>query len=246
MAKLGEIDYIRRAGPKEREHILNKPFSEPMCGYLLSDIGTIMRLLPAPPATLLDLGAGSGWTSCLFALTGYQVTAQDISPDMVELIELNKKRYGATMLTPIVSDYESLDFDEEFDCAVFYDSLHHAEEEQAALTSVYRALKPNGVVITAEPGTGQSQTPEALRAVQEFGVTEKDMPVAAVIDTAEKIGFRCTGVFERRFEPKPLIHAETLRTYRGAYGFISASLREMSWRLKGGHLTEGHYVVLQK
>lgn len=44
---------------------------------------TLRRLLPAPPATVLDMGAGTGFLSMLLAGQGYLVTAADISPGML-------------------------------------------------------------------------------------------------------------------------------------------------------------------
>jgi hypothetical protein len=44
-----------------------KPFSEPGRDQLLVEIGIIMGLLPQPPARLLELGSGTGWTSRFFA-----------------------------------------------------------------------------------------------------------------------------------------------------------------------------------
>jgi SAM-dependent methyltransferase len=44
---------------------------------------TLRRLLPDPPATVLDVGAGTGFLSLLLASQGYQVTALDFSPGML-------------------------------------------------------------------------------------------------------------------------------------------------------------------
>ena len=44
---------------------------------------TLRRLLPAPPAAVLDMGAGTGFLSLLLAAQGYQVTAADFAPAML-------------------------------------------------------------------------------------------------------------------------------------------------------------------
>jgi hypothetical protein len=72
---------------------------------------------------------------------------------------------------------------------VFYDSLHHAVDESAALRAVYRALKPGGVCITSEPGTGHANSRDAQEAVRKFGVTERDMPPHRIMRVAKQIGF---------------------------------------------------------
>ena len=135
--KQGEIDYMKNIGDEGAQAAFDKPFSHFTCSKNLVDLGIIMALLPPPPARLLDLGCGTGWTSAFFARRGYRVTGQDIAPDMIQYAERNRARYEAADLDFVLSDYESLNFTEPFDCAVFYDSLHHAVDERAALQSVY-------------------------------------------------------------------------------------------------------------
>jgi SAM-dependent methyltransferase len=187
--KQGEIDYMQKIGEEGALGAYDKPFSHFTCSKNLVDLGIIMALLPQPPARLLDLGCGTGWTSAFFARRGYRVTGQDIAPDMIRFAERNRARYEARDLDFVVSDYESLNFAEPFDCAVFYDSLHHAVDERAALTSVFRALRPGGVLITHEPGAGHSKSPDSIRAMELYGVTEKDMPPSHIRDLGREIGF---------------------------------------------------------
>lgn len=187
--KEGEIDYMKNIGDEGAQAAFDKPFSHFTCSKNLVDLGIIMALLPPPPARLLDLGCGTGWTSAFFARRGYRVTGQDIAPDMIQFAERNRSRYEAQSLDFVLSDYESLSFEEPFDCAVFYDSLHHAVDERAALESVFRALRPGGVLITHEPGAGHSKSPDSIRAMQLYGVTEKDMPPWHIRDVCLSIGY---------------------------------------------------------
>lgn len=204
MPKAGEITYLQKLGLCGQQHALNKPFSDEACWRYLIDIGSIMTLLPAPPARLLDLGVGTGWTSVFFARRGYDVIGQDIAADMVALAEKNKQQYGIESLRFVLGDYEDLDFSSEFDCAVFYDSLHHAENECSAIASVYRALKPGGVCLTLEPGEGHAVQPTSLDAMKKFGVTEKDMPPSLIIEAGRAAGFREFDIFSRPHEPEPI------------------------------------------
>lgn len=190
MPKQGEIDYVRRLVPAEVVHAVNKPFSDPHCGQYLVELGTILDLLPEPPARVLDVGCGTGWTSCFLARRGYRVTGVDIAADMIHHANLNKTSYAANHLDFRVCDYEDLDFVEEFDGAVFFDSLHHALSEEDALRSVYRALKPGGVCITSEPGRGHARSEHAVNAIARFNVTERDMPPRRIIRAATRAGFR--------------------------------------------------------
>ncbi len=197
MSKQAEIDYIDNIGTDGMYHALNKPYSDPRCGIYFLDIGNLFLLLPPPPARLLDLGVGTGWTSVLFARKGYEVVGQDIAPAMIELAQQNKQAAALNNVNFIVNDYETLDMPEQFDCAVFYDSLHHAVDEQAALRAVCKALRPGGICITVEPGKGHHLSQETQHAVERYGVTEKEMPAYKIVQLGKQTGFNRAQIFQR-------------------------------------------------
>ncbi|MHB9155615.1 MAG: class I SAM-dependent methyltransferase, partial [Endomicrobiales bacterium] len=124
MVKQGEKEYFRNIGQEGITHSINKPYSDDKCAEYLMEIGLIMGLLPSPPARLLDLGCGTGWTSFFFARRGYSVTGQDISADAIDCANKTKVReLLGEAPTFIECDYEQMRYADEFDCAVFYDSL---------------------------------------------------------------------------------------------------------------------------
>lgn len=189
MTKLAEQSYLSKLSELGRWHAMHKPFSDPSVGIYLVAMGVIFTLLPRPPGRLLDLGCGTGWTSAFFARAGYAVTGQDIAPDMIQAAcEMHDTR-ALPNLGFVCNDYESMTFENEFDCAVFFDSLHHCDDEAAALAAVYRALKPGGVLVTHEPGAGHSRHPDSVRAREQFGVNERDMPPNLILAAARRAGF---------------------------------------------------------
>jgi len=190
MSKEGEINYFRNLGKYGKIHAVNKPFSDRLCGEMLAEIGSIMSLLPSPPAKLLDLGCGAGWTSIFFAKRGYEVVGVDISKEKIHYANLNKKKEKIDNLSFGIYDYENMNFDSEFDCAVFFDSLHHSINEKKALQSVYKALKPGGVVVISEPGRGHSKSSKSIEVVKKYSVTEKDILPKQVVKIGKKIGFK--------------------------------------------------------
>jgi ubiquinone/menaquinone biosynthesis C-methylase UbiE len=239
MAKKGEIDYLKLIGPEGREHALNKPFSDPQCGLYLRDLGTILSLLPPPPARLLDLGVGTGWTSIFFARRGYEVVGQDISEDMISLARVNQARNGVENVTFVVGDYEELHLPGPFDCAVFYDSLHHAVDEEKALSSAYVALRPGGLCVTVEPGAGHTRSPESQKAVETYGVTEKDMPPRRILRAAKKAGFGRFKIYLRPVEP---VEIGSFLTSREARELLKRAVKAVA----GRNLLGGNVVVMIK
>jgi SAM-dependent methyltransferase len=232
MPKLGEVDYLKTAGAAGAAHIRNKPFSDAACGRYLGDLGLVLELLPPPPARLLDLGVGSGWTSLFLARRGYEVVGRDICPDMIALAEENRDRQGVEGVAFEVGDYEHGSSSRVFDAVLFYDALHHAENECAALAASFAALRPGGVCVTVEPGEGHAAA--SVEAVERFGVTEKDMPPHHVISVACAVGFREFRVYARSSEPKLLLTAEpeglprlagTLNRWQSALGFAAKAAR---------------------
>jgi SAM-dependent methyltransferase len=168
MGKAGEIAYLRNIGKDGVRHAANRPFSDVNCGQYLIDIGTVMSLLPRPPARLLDLGCGTGWTSLMFAKAGYEVVGVDISSDMLDQAEQVQLNSGLENVSFRECDYD----------------------ERLALQRAFQALKTGGVCVTSEPGDGHQQSPHAVDAVRRFGVTEKDMPPNKIAALGSEIGFR--------------------------------------------------------
>jgi SAM-dependent methyltransferase len=241
VAKEDEIAYIERLGPLGREHALNKPWSDVDRGRYLQEIGALITLLPQPPARVLDLGAGSGWTSCLLALSGYRVTSTDIAPEMVVMQTENAARYHVQLESSIVSDFESLTFDNEFDVVIFYDCLHHSENEVAALRSAYRALKPGGICVTLEPGEGHHMAELSMSAMKHLGVTERDMPPSTIVDAARRVGFASHAVHERPLDPL-LVTTGRWPTW----STVVTLFKRFVGRATPIVMRRGHFVVLTK
>lgn len=194
MTKQSEIDYFAKMDAAGRAFAAGKPFTADQRGNYLIDIGQILALIRPPPARLLDLGCGSGWTTAFFARSGYTATGVDVAPEAIRIALEIHAGSGAIFR---VADMEQLPFTAEFDVAVYYDSLHHADDECAALRAVWKALAPGGELVLVEPGRGQASSDLALRAQEQFGVTEKDMPPARTAPLIKAAGFNSVRVFPR-------------------------------------------------
>jgi SAM-dependent methyltransferase len=195
MGKRSEIEYVKNVVRVENvdadvftTYLQKKPFSDRAVARYLMDMSQILSFLPPPPAKVLDLGVGSGWTSEIFAWCGYEVTGLDISPDLIAIAQ-------AKLAPDLKLAFATYDYEDELpfagvDAVVMYDSLHHAENETLVIKRAHAALRQEGVFVCIEPGTGHSATQDTQAAVRNYGVTEKDMPFMCVSRLLRDAGFR--------------------------------------------------------
>ena len=228
MAKANEIAYVEEVARRNnvpladfQTYLLNKPFSDPRCHEYLMDAAQIMKFLPPAPAKVLDVGVGSGWTSEIFARSGYQVTGLDISSDMIDIA-----RRRDCNVQFLVADYEAGPISGVFDGAVIYDALHHSENEYLVIKNIYEALAPGGVLVTIEPGSGHSTAPYSLAAVAKYGTTEKDMPYRLQKKHMKRAGFASIKQYPRTVtRGDSLFHCltETVRLALGSSSVVVAT-----------------------
>jgi SAM-dependent methyltransferase len=221
MSKQGEIEYADRIGDAGRAHLRGKPFSDSSCSTLLFSMAAVIGALPRPPADVLDCGVGGGWTSRFLARAGYRVVGIDIAPKMIELAEEDRLADGLQNLSFQVAEYETLAFKEQFDAVLFFDCLHHAADERAAIASAARALRPGGVLVTHEPGEGHAKNATSKDAMAKWDVTEKDLPPNLIISLGEAAGLRL-----KRLLPNPVL----VERVAFAPNWIPKSAKEFSAR----------------
>ena len=223
--KAGEKTYYERLGPEGRRHARAKPFSDADCGKYLCNLGALLLLLEPPPRSVLDFGCGAGWSSLFLARAGYDVLGVDISAGAIADAQAAAAEGGVARAQFLAADYEGFEAGRLFDYVLFYDALHHAEDEQAAVAAAYRSLKPGGVMFAFEPGRGHSRSAKARHAVSAFGVHEKDMPPSYVWRLGRRAGFR-------RATFLPLPHEGNKDVYRRDYLRASGGVKlrlEKAW-----------------
>ncbi|MEM7544396.1 MAG: methyltransferase domain-containing protein [Pseudomonadota bacterium] len=110
--------------------------------------GPVMELLdPQPGERILDLGCGDGPIAKALSDMGCDVTGVDASADMVA----GARARGVDSL---VADGHDMTFVEEFDAVFSNAALHWMTQPDAAIASVYRALKPGGRFVAEQGGQG--------------------------------------------------------------------------------------------
>lgn len=119
---------------------------------------TLRRLLPAPPASVLDMGAGTGFLSLLMAAQGYQVTAADFSPGMLARL---KAKAAARELAITVAETDALHPPEGHFDAVVERHLIWTLPDPAAALAAWHAVAPDGRLVLLE-GTWDGRRTSAL------------------------------------------------------------------------------------
>ncbi len=107
------------------------------------------RFLPRPPASVLDLGCGTGSHAFLLADRGHRVTGIDASPGMLRVARA--KARGRRNPTFRRADMRSFDLGRRFDAAICMDgAFTHLLTDRdlvAHLRAVRRHLRPGGVYV---------------------------------------------------------------------------------------------------
>jgi ubiquinone/menaquinone biosynthesis C-methylase UbiE len=103
----------------------------------------------------LEIGSGTGYFSLNLVQLGLieRLTATDISPGMLEQLAATAATLGLEHVTTIVTEAETLPFDDEsFDLVLGHAVLHHIPDLDRAFAEFKRVLRPGGrIVFAGEP-----------------------------------------------------------------------------------------------
>jgi SAM-dependent methyltransferase len=108
---------------------------------------TLRRLLPPPPARVLDVGAGTGFLSLQLAALGYSVTALDLSPGMLAKLRDAAGRLGLDL--ELVEGPADRPPDGPFDAVTERHLLWVLPDAVAALEA-WRKVAPDGRLVVFE------------------------------------------------------------------------------------------------
>ena len=193
--KNNEIKYVDNLTADEKRWLSTKPFGN--FNYQESlirirDFSYIIELLSlqnSKSLSLLDLGCGPGWTSIMLAKLGLDVTAVDISKDMISIAKANAQK-DHLKVTFEVDDIEEVNFRNKFDRVLLYDALHHCPNELKVIKNAYEALKPGGIILVIEPNKRHGYDKSAQKTATRFGVLEKGYSPHYLKKEMRKTGFK--------------------------------------------------------
>jgi SAM-dependent methyltransferase len=96
----------------------------------------VARALPAPPARILEVGAGAGELAAELAARGYDVVAIDPASDGTPVVPVPLHELDAP--------------DASFDAAVAVVSLHHVEPLAESVRRLAEVVRPGGALVVDE------------------------------------------------------------------------------------------------
>lgn len=150
---------------KATEIQMRKPFwdAKSTAGYLGDYVRLANHLQSLglnPPARLLELGCGTGWTAEFLATTGFDVTGtslvqEDIDDARKRIDSLRAKGLKCSLrfeAAPMESVSEAVGPRSYYDGVFVFEALHHAFDWRQSLRSAQECLKPGGwLLICGEP-----------------------------------------------------------------------------------------------
>lgn len=178
------------------------PYNHPSPGGLALHLQRLSRALSfaSPPrgGTLLDMGCGWGLSSELAAYCGLSVTAVDINPDFVRLVEARAERLGLD-ISAQKGEFDTFFTTKRFDAILFYECLHHALRPWTVLDRMARMLSFDGkIVMAGEPINeiwwkhwGLRLDPLSLYCIRKFGWFESGWSAVFLQSAIERAGLAC-------------------------------------------------------
>lgn len=144
-----------------------------------------------PEMMVADIGAGTGLFTRLFVKVvgpDGQVFAVDIAPKFLEHIQKSARETGLRNVTPVLCNMDAVDLPpNSVDIAFICDTYHHFEFPQRTMSTIHRALKPNGRLIVIDfvrvPGKSTDWVLNHVRAGQ--AVVEKEITIEGFKKTDE-------------------------------------------------------------
>jgi SAM-dependent methyltransferase len=199
----GHRGYVEKVGSGGERWLYTKPFSVPpsdeLARCLHSFAHVVERLNLGVRAQILDVGCGPGWMSEWFARCGYWVTGVDISEDMIRIAQERVSAIEDEIAEGLHVQAEfhalpvrEMPWENRFDAAVLFDTLHHFDDELETLRVIHRTLAPGGRIYIEEgvrPPPGSEAERNLVTEMREYGTLESPFDPEYLVEVLEQAGF---------------------------------------------------------
>ena len=113
---------------------------------------------------VLEIGCGTGIVTTQLADYVKEITALDISEEMLQKAEEKAKNLGKDNIQFHCSNLLDMDFPKEaFDVVTAYNVLLYMENQDEVLERIYKLLKPGGIFISATDCLGRNLSRDSVR-----------------------------------------------------------------------------------
>jgi len=110
---------------------------------------SLLKLLPR--GRYADLGIGDGQLTMMLAEVAQEVTAVDLSREMLAQLEQRAAQKGFSNIVTVQGDIDDLPLeDDAYDYVVLSQALHHSEQPARALAEATRVLAPGGRLLVID------------------------------------------------------------------------------------------------
>lgn len=128
---------------------------------------------PLPAASrILEVGCGTGRTSCYLAAQGHEVIGIDIHPDMITKAKIRAEKENASIQF-LEGDASSLPFPNESFDVIFVESVSIFTDTGKALSEYYRVLRTGGKLFDREMIQRKPMSTEIYQEITQFYQIEK-------------------------------------------------------------------------
>ncbi len=170
-------------------------------GDHLMALGYIIRTMNLPPgSSILEFGPGWGTTTITLARMGYSVSAVDIEPKFLDIIQHRAQMLGLSVRTlcgsfgPVQAENGA---PAQFDAVLFFECFHHCSDHLKLIRELPLMLKDGGIVAFAsEPITEAFPVPWGVRldgmslwSTRRFKWLELGFKESYFLQTMEKHGW---------------------------------------------------------
>ncbi|MEZ5777270.1 MAG: class I SAM-dependent methyltransferase [Paracoccaceae bacterium] len=137
---------------------------------------------------VLELGCGTGSTALLLAESAGEITASDVSPNMVGIGRGKAEAEGVSNLRFVAADVFDPALDGTYDTVMAFNLLHLVEDLPRTLHRIAALVKPGGLFISKtfcrpEPGAPWN------RALMTYRMMRVVLPVMQMLGKAPYVGF---------------------------------------------------------
>lgn len=149
------------------------------------------RALPDDGLHVLEVGCGTGKSTCHLAERGFRVTALDLHPAMLEKARQRAEREGLSGIEWVQGSVHELPFaDDTFD-VVLAESVTVFTDVGRSLGEYYRVLKPRGRLLDRELVLHERMPEDVYSAIKAYFKMDKIMTVNEWMDLLRTTGFQC-------------------------------------------------------